>query len=77
MCQAMNIPIVAVNLNGSRSQDDRCPPIIRDKYVVHVPFKAKIIQYALDNFPEEFSKRTNDSGPRIYNSSIYEQLGLN
>ena len=77
MCQAMNIPIVAVNLNGSRSQDDRCPPIIRDKYVVHVPFKAKIIQYALDNFPEEFSKRTNDSGPRIYESSVYDKLGLN
>lgn len=77
MCQAMNIPIIAVNLNGSRSQDDRCPPIVRDKYVVHIPFKAKIVQYALDNFPEEFAKRQNDSGPRVYNNAIYDRLGLN
>lgn len=77
MCQAMGIPIIAVNLNGSRSQDDRCPPIVRDKYVVHIPFKAKIVQYALDHFPEEFAKRQNDSGPRAYNDTVYAKLGLN
>ena len=77
MCQAMGIPIIAVNLNGSRSQDDRCPPIVRDKYVVHIPFKAKIVQYALDHFPEEFAKRQNDSGPRVYNDTVYAKLGLN
>ena len=77
-CQNMGIPIVAVNLNGLKNQDsDRCPPIIRDEYVVHIPFKLKIIQYALDNFPSEFSRRDkSESGPRHYNDSVYKKLGL-
>jgi len=78
MCQAMNIPIIAVNLNNRRDQDnDLCPAILRGKYVVHLPFKAKIIKYALDNFPDEFSRRPDDSGPRAYNDSVYASLGLN
>lgn len=79
MCQKLDIPIIAVNLNGNRDQDsDRCPAIIRDEYVVHIPFKLKIIQYALDNFPDEYSRRdVNASGPRYYNDSVYEKLGLN
>ena len=36
----LELPIVAVNLDGKRFMDiDRCPPIIRSEYVVHVPFK--------------------------------------
>lgn len=56
VAQELNIPIIAVNLNGDRAQKSTttCPPIIRDEYVVHIPFKMKIIKYALDNFPTEF-----------------------
>lgn len=74
----LDLPIVAVNLNNERKMDpDRCPPIIRDTYTVHVSFKLKIIKYALDNFPSEFHKRNvNDGGNRIYNDSVYEGLGL-
>lgn len=77
-CQALDIPIIAVNLNGKRTQDnDLCPPIIRETYAVHVPFKLKIIQYALDNFPDEYHRRKQqDNGPRAYNNSVYERLGL-
>lgn len=77
-CINQNIPIIAVNLNGQRSIDGSlCPPIIRDEYVVHIPFKLKIIQYALNNFPEEFHRRDQrDKGPRLYNESVYKQLGL-
>lgn len=77
-CQKLDIPIIAVNLNGKRTQDsDLCPQIIRDKYVVHIPFKLKIIQYSLDNFPDEYRRRNlQDSVPRIYNESIYKKLGL-
>lgn len=78
ICQKLDIPIIAVNLNGKRTQDnDLCPPILRDEYVVHIPFKLKIIQYALDNFPGEYNRRkTDDNGPRYYNDSVYKELGL-
>lgn len=75
---ALDFPIVGVNLNGSRKYDaELCPPILRDQYVVHVPFKAKIIQYTLDNFPAEYAKRSpNDNGNRQYPDSVYNRLGL-
>jgi hypothetical protein len=78
ICQNLDIPIIAVNLNDKRRQDDdRCPQIIRNEYVVHIPFKMKIIKYALDNFPNEFSNRNpEDSGPRYYRDSVYQQIGL-
>lgn len=78
ICQQLDIPIIAVNLNGKRSQDDDlCPSIIRDEYVVHVPFKMKIIKYALDNFPASYANRgSEDRGPCYYPNSVYERLGL-
>jgi hypothetical protein len=74
----LDIPIVAVNLNHKRMMDEElCPPILRSEYIVHVPFRAKIIKYALDNFPNEFARRKpTDRGPRVYPSSVYQSLGL-
>jgi len=79
VAQELNIPVIAVNLNGDRAQNTKtCPPIIRDEYVVHIPFKMKIIKYALDNFPSEFRRRdTSTIGARSYNDSVYDNLGLN
>lgn len=79
VAQELDIPIIAVNLNGDRKQNIKtCPPIIRDEYVVHIPFKMKIIKFALDGFPYEYKKREkNAKGARIYNDSVYENLGLN
>jgi hypothetical protein len=78
VAQKLDFPIIGVNLNGSRQYDSElCPPILRDRYVVHVPFKAKIIKYALDNFPSEYTNRDrNASGNRIYLDSVYAQLGI-
>jgi hypothetical protein len=74
----LGFPIIGVNLNGSRKYDaERCPPILRDEYVVHVSFQAKIIQYALDHFPAEYAKRNPAAaGNRHYNDAVYTQLGL-
>lgn len=76
--QKLDLPIIAVNLNQKRGYDvELCPAILRNKYVVHVCFKAKIIRYALDNFPEEYSRRDpNAAGNRTYGSAVYKQLGL-
>lgn len=74
----LDFPIIGVNFNGSRKYDaEFCPPILRYQYAVHVPFKAKIIQYALDHFPDVYAKRDLDAGGnRHYNDSICTRLGL-
>ena len=73
-----DIPLIAVNLNQERSIDRaRCPAIIRDEYVVHVAFRARIVQFALDNFPDFYARRAvGASGPLHYNNKIYADLGL-
>ena len=78
VAQRLDLPIIAVNLNGKRRYDsDLCPPILRDEYVVHISFKAKIIKYALDNFPSEYhSRKPSDGGNRHYGDDVYKKIGL-
>ncbi len=78
VAQELGLPIIAVNLNGTRSLDSKlCPPIIKNEYVVHIPFKLQIIKHALDNFPTFFNNRTKDAtGPLYYPDSVYEKLDL-
>lgn len=72
------MPIVAVNLNNSRTLDDRCPPTIKDELVVHVPFKHNIIEYAMENWPSEFAQLRIEGkiGSRHYVEDIYLRFGL-
>ena len=61
----LNLAIIAVNLNGLRKMDpDRCPAILRDEYVLHVPFRAAVIRYALDQFPAEHANNGAERLPR-------------
>ena len=78
MCMKHSIPLVAVNLNGQRVMDQvRCPAVIRNEYVVHVDFKMKIIQHALEQFPNEYFKRPlGETGNRHYSQETYQRLGL-
>jgi hypothetical protein len=78
VAQKLDLPIIAVNLNDRRIYDsDLCPPILRDRYVVHVPFKAKIIRHALDHFPGEYRRRgASDGGNRNYPHSVFTSVGL-
>ena len=75
---ARDLPIIAVNLNRTRGIDyDLCPPVIRTKYIVHIPFRMRIIKYALDNFPDQYYGRGNArNGALDYPDSVYEALGL-
>jgi len=76
--QKLELPIVVVNLNGTRQIDrDLCPSSLRDCLAAHVSFQAKIIQHALDHFPDECSRiQASVSGPRHYNENVYRDLGL-
>jgi len=79
LARKQNIPIIVVNLNGSRKYDSvRSPSAIgNDIYTINVSFNAKIIQYALDHFPEAYEKYKNErSGNYYYIESVYTELGL-
>jgi hypothetical protein len=74
----LDLPIIAVNLNNMREMDpDLCPPILRDKYVVHISYQLRIIKHALDNFPGQYDRReASEKGPLAYPDSLYRTLGL-
>lgn len=74
-----DLPIIAVNLNRKRAIDNElCPPVIRDEYVVHIPFKLAIIKYALGQFPAQHAQRgLGARGPLYYSDRVYQDLGLN
>lgn len=63
------IPIIAVNISGTNGVDDKyCPPILRDKLALHVPFDYEKIKYAVENWPAgDRQNRVNGiNAPRIY-----------
>lgn len=75
----LNLPIIAVNLNGIRKKDDeKCPPSMRDSLAIHVSYNAKILQYALENWPasDKTYRQESKSGAYHYTESHYVQLGL-
>jgi len=77
----LGLPVVAVNLNNKTQMDpDRCPPIIRDGCVVHIPFKMAEIKRALGGWPSEFRLMNSAAklqGARYYNDPPwYKSMGL-
>lgn len=78
IAQKLDLPIIVVNLNGYRQLDTaRCPAILRDCVVAHVAFKARVIQHALDNFPDEYRRiQASASGYRYYGDEVYTSLGV-
>ncbi len=75
LARKKDIPIIVVNLNGKRVYDPaHCPSAIGSEvYTIHVSFNAKIIQYALDHFPQEYHeyKRTK-TGNYYYTDAVYK-----
>lgn len=62
--------IIGVNLNGSRVFDDLlCPPILKDKGAIFLPFSPTIIAYALENFQKE------EESNWYYGDNVYKELG--
>ncbi len=81
--KSLGLPIVLVNINGSRSiQRDRIPDQLKNLYTVSVSLQPKIIQHALDNYVDHFNKNIDINGyqklngPRYYEESVYQRLGL-
>ena len=75
----LDMPIIAVNLNGLRVVDrDLCPPIIKDELVKHVSFNAAILQYAIEKWPGRHRERRGrcETGPSHYATAVYRRLAL-
>jgi hypothetical protein len=74
----LNLPIVGVNLNGSRSQDDRCPSAVRDTLAMYVSFNEKIVTFAMKNWMDWHYRhqKSGKTGAFYYEADIYRKLGL-
>lgn len=72
------LPIIAVNLNGSKSKDARCPKSLEDELAIFIPFGNKIMEYALINWPEWDLKYRlqGKTGAYSYKDSVYHSLGV-
>lgn len=74
-----DLPCIVVNINGRRSCDyDLCPAIMKDHLAIHISFNARILQYALENWPDSYEKhkRNGNTGPFYYKDEVYKYLGL-
>jgi hypothetical protein len=78
VAQGLDLPIIAVNLDKTKGYDSSlCPPILRDTYTVHIPYRKDIIQYALDYFPDQYTNRGNSTEVNLeYSEAVYSSLGL-
>ena len=62
--------IIGINLDCDRRVDSNtCPPVIKNIGAIFVPFRAKIVAYALKNY---VMKSTDDYH---YKDSVYVELG--
>jgi hypothetical protein len=65
-----NCRLIGVNLDRTRgANDDLCPPILRNKGAVFVPFSPRIIAHAIENYESE------DYGDWDYPDNVYRHLG--
>jgi len=73
------IPIIVVNLNKKRSKDsDLCPAILNNELSIHISFNQKIIEYAINNWPDsdKYYREKDENGDYYYKDSVYKDLGL-
>jgi len=78
LAQELNLPIIVVNLNNTRSIDFNCPAILKKKNAIHISFNLKIIKYSLDNFPSFYNYRMDKTKKDDYNwnADIYNNLEI-
>jgi hypothetical protein len=78
IAQKLDLPIVVVNLNDMRQMDSElCPVPLRKWPAVHVAYKARIIQHALDNFPSYYGQiQAGAYDWYYYADDIYRSFGL-
>lgn len=74
-----DIPIIVVNLNGKRFVDsENCPALARDNLSVHVSYNQKIIENAINNWPNSHQKYKQEGKTWwfYYLDSVYKALWI-
>lgn len=72
-----DLPIICVNINGKRSRDESfCPSRLRNELAIHISFNARILQYALESWPERHHALKPATDPYYYKDAVYRRLGL-
>jgi len=74
----LELPIIGVNLNGSKLQDALCPSAINTALAVYAPFREKIVTHAMNTWPNDHAayKATGRTGPFHYNDDVYNSMGI-
>lgn len=74
----LELPIIAINLNGSRQSDSLEPNSLVDQLAIFIPFREPIIHYAMENWPDEDKqhRRNGEHNNFRYTTNIYNNLGL-
>lgn len=72
----LDLPIIAVNLNGSKSKDSLCPSSLEDQLTIFIPYGKRIMQYALKKWPKRHAiyKKAGKSVAYRYIDNVYEKL---
>lgn len=72
----LNLPIIAVNLNGQKKSDIFCPSSLDNELAIFIPYGKRIMQYALENWPNSHYKYLKEgrSGHYYYTDSTYRNL---
>ena len=73
------LPIIVVNINGTRTIDNvKCPPILRNQLSVHISYNSKILEHVLNDWPVlHYQKlKLKDNRTYHYSNETYNNLGL-
>lgn len=74
-----DLPIIVTYVNGAHQIDyTKCPLPLLSALAIHIPFKARIIQYAFEEWPSKHVqyRREQRSGAFHYVDAVYRELDL-
>ena len=56
--------------------DKLCPPLLKTELAIHIPFGQKIMDYALNHWPDSHAnyKKKGETGAYTYKDSVYEKI---
>lgn len=74
----LEIPIIAVNINGKKQADDLMPTLLQNNLSLVIPYKEAAIKYAMDHWPDgdKIHRHNKEMTQFHYTNKVYEQLGI-
>ncbi len=77
LAKTRKLPCIAVNLNGKRGADEElCPRAMLESLAIHINFNMKVIEYAIEHWPQYLVSHSELRGSYHYKSSLYNELEI-